>query len=180
MERPLLGSRLSLQSEKLAPSRAGKAYKIAEPKLVGKCLVGSIAQTRRDPAQPSAQRLPVEMGRNAADSADVRSFYLLITQCRIKPAVACVPAAMIAFLQPLRFDLCGYNDLRRVKPFAVGMPKSEQHFMRSEEHTSELQSRLHLVCRLLLEKKKKTRTRNHDEPACFTWYCRSSGSILYC
>src|SRR2546422_7257051 len=28
---------------------------------------------------------------------------------------------------------------------------------RSEEHTSELQSRLHLVCRLLLEKKKTTR-----------------------
>src|SRR2546429_1888782 len=28
---------------------------------------------------------------------------------------------------------------------------------RSEEHTSELQSRLHLVCRLLLEKKKKTK-----------------------
>src|SRR2546429_5567529 len=31
---------------------------------------------------------------------------------------------------------------------------------RSEEHTSELQSRLHLVCRLLLEKKKN---RKHDE-----------------
>src|SRR2546422_4217704 len=29
---------------------------------------------------------------------------------------------------------------------------------RSEEHTSELQSRLHLVCRLLLEKKKKQTT----------------------
>src|SRR2546422_1531558 len=29
---------------------------------------------------------------------------------------------------------------------------------RSEEHTSELQSRLHLVCRLLLEKKKKKET----------------------
>src|SRR5687768_17715351 len=29
---------------------------------------------------------------------------------------------------------------------------------RSEEHTSELQSRLHLVCRLLLEKKKNKRT----------------------
>src|SRR5438876_6006267 len=29
---------------------------------------------------------------------------------------------------------------------------------RSEEHTSELQSPVHLVCRLLLEKKKKTRT----------------------
>src|SRR2546422_7061066 len=32
-------------------------------------------------------------------------------------------------------------------------------WMRSEEHTSELQSRLHLVCRLLLEKKKKHSTR---------------------
>src|SRR5439155_8883299 len=32
--------------------------------------------------------------------------------------------------------------------------------MRSEEHTSELQSRGHLVCRLLLEKKKKKTTRN--------------------
>src|SRR2546422_5214191 len=30
--------------------------------------------------------------------------------------------------------------------------------MRSEEHTSELQSRLHLVCRLLLEKKKRNDT----------------------
>src|SRR2546422_6225278 len=36
---------------------------------------------------------------------------------------------------------------------------------RSEEHTSELQSRLHLVCRLLLEKKKKSNTkiRNRDK-----------------
>src|SRR2546429_2948980 len=32
---------------------------------------------------------------------------------------------------------------------------------RSEEHTSELQSRLHLVCRLLLEKKKKIRQRRY-------------------
>src|SRR3712207_9399645 len=30
-------------------------------------------------------------------------------------------------------------------------------FLRSEEHTSELQSRQYLVCRLLLEKKKKTK-----------------------
>src|SRR2546422_8490320 len=33
---------------------------------------------------------------------------------------------------------------------------------RSEEHTSELQSRLHLVCRLLLEKKKKRRLQPID------------------
>src|SRR2546429_2005736 len=35
---------------------------------------------------------------------------------------------------------------------------------RSEEHTSELQSRLHLVCRLLLEKKKRTWSPDHPQP----------------
>src|SRR2546422_7546318 len=34
-------------------------------------------------------------------------------------------------------------------------PARDPRATRSEEHTSELQSRLHLVCRLLLEKKKK-------------------------
>src|SRR2546422_7875714 len=34
--------------------------------------------------------------------------------------------------------------------------------LRSEEHTSELQSRLHLVCRLLLEKKKQGRRMQHS------------------
>src|SRR5690554_1288270 len=40
---------------------------------------------------------------------------------------------------------------------AYGEPRAEliQEVPRSEEHTSELQSRPHLVCRLLLEKKKK-------------------------
>src|SRR3989449_4861457 len=36
--------------------------------------------------------------------------------------------------------------------------------VRSEEHTSELQSRLHLVCRLLLEKKKNHNNRSHALP----------------
>src|SRR2546422_7054266 len=36
------------------------------------------------------------------------------------------------------------------------IPLDEVEPARSEEHTSELQSRLHLVCRLLLEKKKRT------------------------
>src|SRR2546429_4453662 len=35
---------------------------------------------------------------------------------------------------------------------------------RSEEHTSELQSRLHLVCRLLLEKKKHNKPPQHQPP----------------
>src|SRR5256884_7346175 len=38
--------------------------------------------------------------------------------------------------------------------FSAGEAAIQIHPLRSEEHTSELQSRLHLVCRLLLEKKK--------------------------
>src|SRR2546422_4690769 len=40
---------------------------------------------------------------------------------------------------------------------------------RSEEHTSELQSRLHLVCRLLLEKKKNPTKRTTDQRNKLTW-----------
>src|SRR5216684_8551253 len=56
--------------------------------------------------------------------------------------------------------------LRRLRPCSRdGIPLVEKdpaahgaaEVMRSEEHTSELQSRLHLVCRLLLEKKNKIR-----------------------
>src|SRR2546422_4952182 len=41
-------------------------------------------------------------------------------------------------------------------PAPAAMPERFRNARRSEEHTSELQSRLHLVCRLLLEKKKKS------------------------
>src|SRR2546430_8929115 len=58
----------------------------------------------------------------------------------------------------------------------------EPHRVRSEEHTSELQSQSNLVCRLLLEKKKEMTTQHLDE------YARSdnhtsqlhSQSILVC
>src|SRR2546422_6055636 len=39
--------------------------------------------------------------------------------------------------------------------------------VRSEEHTSELQSRLHLVCRLLLEKKKNKSATGMHRVTCF-------------
>src|SRR2546429_5490079 len=60
-------------------------------------------------------------------------------------------------------------------PFAtmrLGATPLLPRYARSEEHTSELQSRLHLVCRLLLEKKKRTygesRTQDyiHDSSRC--------------
>src|SRR5205809_2451686 len=48
---------------------------------------------------------------------------------------------------------------------------------RSEEHTSELQSRLHLVCRLLLEKKKKMPTKTSAIKN-LTTMCRPSLTII--
>src|SRR2546422_2648505 len=50
-------------------------------------------------------------------------------------------------------------------PYVVVVRASAQHHdvrRRSEEHTSELQSRLHLVCRLLLEKKKHDQRQPDD------------------
>src|SRR2546429_3196928 len=44
-------------------------------------------------------------------------------------------------------------------PATFTTPSGRTITLRSEEHTSELQSRLHLVCRLLLEKKKRQRPR---------------------
>src|SRR2546422_3256504 len=51
--------------------------------------------------------------------------------------------------------------------FVRDRPGHDRRYARSEEHTSELQSRLHLVCRLLLEKKKtipKIRPDRHRAP----------------
>src|SRR2546422_1816819 len=61
-------------------------------------------------------------------------------------------------------SLCDSVDcqkMRRAEAHAVGRadPAPSAGDERSEEHTSELQSRLHLVCRLLLEKKKKESAR---------------------
>src|SRR2546422_2923411 len=50
-----------------------------------------------------------------------------------------------------------------VEAFAGQVVEAESELCRSEEHTSELQSRLHLVCRLLLEKKKKYRVQRQEQ-----------------
>src|SRR5699024_11857801 len=50
-------------------------------------------------------------------------------------------------------DLGGHDDDRRIR--IEGDVAGEQPDVRSEEHTSELQSRFDIVCRLLLEKTKK-------------------------
>src|SRR5215813_15174971 len=64
--------------------------------------------------------------------------------------------------RPPRSTLFPYTTLFRSLDVEIGVcvPEQEADYFfrdgeRSEEHTSELQSRPHLVCRLLLEKKKK-------------------------
>src|SRR5260370_31057211 len=66
------------------------------------------------------------------------------------------------FAHPLFFDIQnGAGDALLIEPrFEIEAGGKEQpgngSEVRSEEHTSELQSHLNLVCRLLLEKKKQT------------------------
>src|SRR5437879_9597734 len=52
------------------------------------------------------------------------------------------------------------------QPVELRMPHTDYAIAtgwRSEEHTSELQSPMYLVCRLLLEKKKKQKTKKHKQ-----------------
>src|SRR5215203_7202932 len=68
--------------------------------------------------------------------------------------------------RPPRSTLFPYTTLfRSLEPPAPGDPHDRPHrdAERSEEHTSELQSRQYLVCRLLLEKKKKNTTPNRKQ-----------------
>src|SRR5260370_4597263 len=63
--------------------------------------------------------------------------------------------ASLMFIGPFSVYLGGLLGPRRILLFASGLFTVTAVF-RSEEHTSELQSHLNLVCRLLLEKKKKS------------------------
>src|SRR3712207_7884783 len=67
--------------------------------------------------------------------------------------------------------------IAEVRPRHGAGTAEEQHpGLRSEEHTSELQSRQYLVCRLLLEKKKNSRTRLSEFVA-RTWGLSFAGVI---
>src|SRR5437870_4989389 len=72
-----------------------------------------------------------------------------------------------------------------VLPLLAVEPRvGEDLVARSEEHTSELQSRGHLVCRLLLEKKKKKKKTKQEQITIehnnilYTFRCQLSSSIL--
>src|SRR2546422_3190817 len=70
-----------------------------------------------------------------------------------------VPSARMRPSGPMKWVCtaanCNGARATRTRRVSVGIRRHVVRMNRSEEHTSELQSRLHLVCRLLLEKKKK-------------------------
>src|SRR6185436_20700487 len=70
--------------------------------------------------------------------------------------------------RPPRSTLFPYTTLFRSRSFRLGRAWPAGSWRgrltsRSEEHTSELQSPDHLVCRLLLEKKKKIHIKRHNQ-----------------
>ena len=110
-----------------------------------------------------------------------RSYYVLLTRSALIPFVSCLSSLTsssffsndtattefytLSLHDALPISTCAAEPVCVVATTAdnetpsLFVPVIVSPFVndRSEEHTSELQSRLHLVCRLLLEKKKKTR-----------------------
>src|SRR2546422_2618794 len=100
---------------------------------------------------------------------------------RVARAVGAWLAALAYFIRPplrraaisnLRVAFPEWGDAQRLRTirqlvkhlgWMAGEFSQFPRYTRSEEHTSELQSRLHLVCRLLLEKKKKNTKRLHSQ-----------------
>src|SRR2546422_7610829 len=91
---------------------------------------------------PLHAALPICAGRPAAVEAVGRAATL------VGGRIECVGALRIH--RQVHYA-CVLVDEKRLRPSLTAV----SGLVRSEEHTSELQSRLHLVCRLLLEKKKK-------------------------
>src|SRR5439155_21724647 len=94
------------------------------------------------PHHPTSPPFPYTTLFRSTPPAVVGSEYVLFAQLKAKDI----------------FDSAVFAEVKQAVDKAGGTAewdKAEQEKTGSEEHTSELQSRGHLVCRLLLEKKKK-------------------------
>src|SRR5205809_7238299 len=93
------------------------------------------------------------------DFSDVFNFFFIDTSATVIYTLSLHDALPISFSNSPSTSLAGPGPksaatLSCSVPAGMAISAPEQDKVRSEEHTSELQSRLHLVCRLLLEKKK--------------------------
>src|SRR2546430_5455066 len=89
---------------------------------------------------------------------------------RRPPRSTLFPTRRSSDLQEILDLIPAWTQVRNVgkRSGQAGISQDQIHALRSEEHTSELQSQSNLVCRLLLEKKKNLGTRG----------VRMNGSIL--
>src|SRR5690606_36904491 len=134
------------------------AHAMRAPRLCGRAAntrgEARIGQARGKPAEglaPVHTPMPTGIAGPLISSArdDARTSAPPLCPCAIISALSCARRTGSA------------SDSRRLKLLDIGEVTStntrRRSAARSEEHTSELQSRENLVCRLLLEKKKKTR-----------------------
>src|SRR5687768_5194486 len=123
---------------------------------IGRAVVGELAARGSAVAVCARSREGVESTVRALESASARAIGAIADVRDKRDVEAAVGATLAAF---------GRIDLLVNSAGVAGAAPSEtldeaewdrivDTNLRSEEHTSELQSRLHLVCRLLLEKKK--------------------------
>src|SRR5215216_8102033 len=114
-----------------------------------------------DPTDPTKPAVPISTriafgnetgGDRRIDTSEVIGYYLSgpdLKRCKgggVQTLVDSIPTHGLRFTPCRRPDDC---------PPALAVTDEAEIRLRSEEHTSELQSPDHLVCRLLLEKKKK-------------------------
>src|SRR2546422_5773209 len=133
--------------------------------IMGFALLGLLGMAGRPPllGSPAPEIALKDLQGQEVRLSDLHGKVVLVnfwaTWC--KPCKEEMPAMQASYerLRDQGFVVLAVNELEDVEKVAEHIKTHGHTFLvvmdRSEEHTSELQSRLHLVCRLLLEKKKK-------------------------
>src|SRR3989442_5092580 len=112
-------------------------------------------------AEPSSPLTAVNLRASATRSPSVASPSVMLMTIGGNPfGCSChhVSVILVASLSAAHIGVPPFeyvsNQTGNLTVWSITPPAPSSNFQRSEEHTSELQSRPHLVCRLLLEKKK--------------------------
>src|SRR2546429_5406145 len=139
----------------LAPAPQHAHGFVIERHMPGLAILGIPALDGEKPAV-EVHGTPAQLDHLAAPQSRIhreqyggRQVIAKVRERRQHRLVPCLPPVIATCTTILHFKIALHQ----------GIPQPRFFGLRSEEHTSELQSRLHLVCRLLLEKKKKTSPR---------------------
>src|SRR6266498_300596 len=114
---------------------------------------------------------PAELDRSCLSAACSDCRHWTSSPCRVSTSVTFLAMAAVSCFTDVARLTTGIFAAAAAPPTENGPGFASEDAIaaacpavpRSEEHTSELQSRPHLVCRLLLEKKKKKKKCNHKK-----------------